>query len=82
VTALDTNESRNRHRNAISYGLAASRGRVYEGYIYTCPRCGFIARPMKHRIGAMHRGDRHALDCPNSEHEAQPFDQLPLSMSP
>jgi hypothetical protein len=71
VTVFDTNESRFRHRGAISHGFAVVRDRVYEGYIYTCPRCGFVARPMRHRTGATHRGDRHALDCPNTAHEAQ-----------
>lgn len=64
---LDTNESRNRHLADIAYAAAAwgtsPDGR--DGYLYTCPRCGWLSKVMRWRLGAETQADSHAIACPD-----------------
>jgi hypothetical protein len=63
VTAvLDTNVSRDRHRPHIKDTMFLDEYRA-SGFVYACPRCGDESTVMKHRSGAEHRGDVHALEC-------------------
>lgn len=64
--AIDTNESRRRHRSAISFGqwLDRDRAKLRLGYVYACPRCSFTSRTCMALVGAELAADRHALECP------------------
>lgn len=63
MSALDTHVSKYAIRRHIEH-----RTWVYEheppwGEVFTCPRCGWQSKGMKHRIGAEWQGEKHALVC-------------------
>jgi hypothetical protein len=60
---LDTNVSRSVFRRHIGHRTPLFDHAPPWGYVYTCPRCGWQSRGMKHTIGAEWQGQSHALDC-------------------
>jgi hypothetical protein len=63
--AIDTCESRSRHRFDVYYVspiFGTTEGRR-SGYVYICPRCGWTSRVLKWQVGAEWNGYRHQLDC-------------------
>lgn len=37
--------------------------RFVRGYRYSCPRCSFVSRAMKHALGAIRLGEEHQREC-------------------